>query len=131
MRDEALIHFHYGRHISAGVHLHSNGGAAPELISEAAPYLDAKVPGRCVVGFCAAHPFAVDDIVNAPPTGWQNWDFKEWDDWFGRINGVFLVDLAQLQVTQFPLYSCSPHIVRCDLAGLPGRLLPVEDWLPS
>jgi hypothetical protein len=131
MRDEALIHFHYGRHISSGVHLLTNGGAAPELISEAAPYLDPKAPGRCVVGFCGAHPFAVDDITNAPPPGWQEWTFREWDDWFGRINGVFLVDLAQLQVTQYPLYSCSPHIVRCDLTGLPGRLTPVADWLPS
>ncbi|WOF73092.1 hypothetical protein QMT40_000718 [Parvibaculaceae bacterium PLY_AMNH_Bact1] len=131
MRDEALIHFHYGRHISAGVHLHTNGGAAPELISEAAPYLDPKVPGRCVVGFCAAHPATVDDVTNAPPPGWETWTFREWDDWFGRINGVFLVDLAQLQVTQYPLYSCSPHIVRCDLSNLPGRLAAVADWLPA
>ena len=131
MRAEALIHFPYGRHISSGGHLRTNGGAAPELISEEAPYLDPNAPGRWVVGLCAAHPSAVDDITNAPPAGWETWTFREWDDWFGRINGVFLVDLAQLQVTQYPLYSCSPHIVRCDLSNLPGRLVPVADWLPA
>jgi len=130
VRDEALIHFFYGRQISAGVHLHTNGGAAPVLISEAAPYLHPKEPGRCVVGFCNAHPSAVDDIVSVPPSDWQNWGFKEWDAWFGRINGVFLVDLAKLIVTQHPLYSCAPHVVRCDLTELPGRLMPVEEWLP-
>jgi len=126
MRDEALIHFHYGRHISAGVHLAHEGAAAPDLVSEAAPYLDPKHPGRCVVGFCSAHPGAVDDITNAPPRGWENWD-----DWFGRINGVYLVDLRSLKVKQYPLYSCAPLIVPCDLSGLPGRLVPVEEWLKA
>ena len=128
MRDEALIHFHYGKRISAGVHLHANGGAAPILLSEAAPYLHPRDPGRCVVGFCNAHPAAVDDITNAPPAGWQNWGFWDWDNWFGRINGVFLVDLRQLQVIQYPLYSCSAHKVACDLSAIPGRLVPVEHW---
>ena len=129
MRDEALIHFHLGRRISAGLLLPQNGGAAPELLSEAAPWLDPRDPGRCVVGFCAAHPDLVGDVVAPAPPGWDNWRFVEWDDWFGRINGVFLVDLASLKVTQYPLYSCSPHIVPCDLSGLPRRLVPVEEWL--
>lgn len=131
MRDEALIHFHYGRHISAGLHLLHEGGAAPELLSEAAPWLDPKHPGRCVVGFCGAHPQAVSDITNAPPRGWENWGFWEWDNWFGRINGVFLVDLRALKVKQYPLYSCGPVTVPCDLSGLPGRLVAVEDWLKA
>lgn len=131
MRDEALIHFHYGRHISAGLHLSEHGGAAAELVSDAAAHLDPKSPGRSVAGFCAVHPGLVADIVNAPPKGWENWQFKEWDAWFGRINGVFLVDLAHLKVTQYPLYSCSPAIVPCDLTALPGRLRPVAELLTS
>ena len=125
MRDEALIHFHLGHRISAGLLLPQNGGAAPELLSEAAPWLDPRDPGRCVVGFCAAHP----DLVGPPPDGWRDWGFNEWDNWFGRINGVFLVDLQSLKVTQYPLYSCAPHIVPCDLSSLPRRLVPVEEWL--
>ncbi len=128
MRDEALIHFHYGARISAGLHLAYGGGQAPTLISEAAPYLDARDPGRCVVGFCVCHPQAVSDVLAPPPPGWQDWTFYQWDEWFGRINGVFLVDLLKLRVTQFPLYSCSPNIVPCDLSSLPGRLMPVEEW---
>lgn len=131
MRDEALIHFHDGKTISAGLHLHANGGAAPALISEAAPYLHPKSPGKCVVGFCAAHPDAVDDIVGPPPAGWQDWGFYQWDHWFGRINGVFLVDLKQLRVVQYPLYQCAGRVVPCDLSGLPGRLTAVEEWLSS
>ena len=131
MRDEALIHFHYGKKISAGVRLPLNGGAAPELISEAAPWLDPRDPGRCVVGFCAAHPTLVGDITNAPPEGWQDWGFARWDDWFGRINGVFLVDLMQLRVIQYPLYSCGKQVVRCDLSALPRRLVPVAEWLAT
>jgi len=129
MRDESLIHFVYGDEISVGVHLSRNGGAAPHLISEAAPYLDAQSPGRSVAGFCACHPDAVGDLVNAPPAGWQDWGFWDWDNWFGRINGVFLADLARLKLTQYPLYSCSPQKVQCDFSGLPGRLVPVEEWL--
>jgi hypothetical protein len=129
MRDEALIHFHHGRHISAGVRLVANGSAAGELISEAAPYLDPRQPGRCVVGFCLCHPDAVEDITAPPPPGWENWRFADWDGWFGRINGVFLVDLKQLRVVQYPLYSCGSQVVRCDLSGLPRRLVPVEEWL--
>lgn len=129
MRDEALIHFHHGRQISAGVLLASNGGAAPELISEAAPYLSPRNPGRSVVGFCACHPDMVDDITAPPPADWQNWRFQDWDAWFGRINGVFLVDLERLRVVQYPLYSCGSQIVRCDLTQFPRRLTAVEDWL--
>lgn len=129
MRDEALIHFHYGSLISVGIVLAANGGAAPELISEAAPYLDPRHPGRSVVGFCACHPDMVDDLVAPPPAGWERWRFQEWDDWFGRINGVFLVDLKQLRVVQYPLYSCGSQVVRCDLSALPRRLVPVEEWL--
>lgn len=129
MRDEALIHFHHGSHISAGIVLAANGSAAPDLIGEAAPYLDPRNPGRCVVGFCACHPDMVSDIVGPPPAGWEAWRFAKWDNWFGRINGVFLVDLKQLRVVQYPLYSCGSQVVRCDLSGLPRRLVPVEEWL--
>ena len=129
MRDEALIHFHYGSEISVGLLLGHNGMNAAELISEAAPYLSPRDPGRSAVGFCACHPSAVDNITNAPPKGWESWKFQQWDDWFGRINGVFLVDLLKLQVVQYPLYSCGSHIVRCNLSELPHRLLPVEEWL--
>jgi len=129
MRDEALIHFHYGRQISAGLVLAANGGAAPDLISEAAPYLNPRSPGRSVVGFCACHPDMVEDVTAPPPAGWESWRFAEWDDWFGRINGVFLVDLKQLRVVQYPLYSCGSQVVRCDLSALPRRLVPVEEWL--
>jgi hypothetical protein len=129
MRDEALIHFHYGRTISAGLLLASNGGAAPELISEAAPYLSPRNPGRSVVGFCACHPDMVDDITAPPPAGWERWRFQDWDNWFGRINGVFLVDLERLRVVQYPLYSCGSQVVHCDLSQFPHRLVAVEEWL--
>ena len=129
MRDEALIHFHLGRRISAGLLLPQNGGAAPDLISEAAPWLNPRYPGRCVVGFCSAHPDLGGAVVAPPPDDWPDWGFVQWDDWFGRINGVFLVDLQSLKVTQYPLYSCSPHVVPCDLSSLPRRLVPVEEWL--
>lgn len=131
MRDEALIHFHFGRRISAGLMLAANGGAAPELISEAAPYLSPRDPGRSAVGFCACHPDIVADIVAPAPAGWESWQFAQWDDWFGRINGVFLVDLMQLRVVQYPLYSCAARVVRCDLSAFPQRLVPVEEWLGS
>ncbi len=129
MRDEALIHFHYGCEISAGLVLAANGFTAPELISEAAPYLSPRNTGRSAVGFCACHPEAVADIIGPPPGTWESWQFQQWDDWFGRINGVFLVDLKLLRVVQFPLYSCGSQVVRCDLSGLPRRLVPVEEWL--
>tara|TARA_R110000868_G_scaffold58025_12_gene179023 strand:- start:4179 stop:4583 length:405 start_codon:yes stop_codon:yes gene_type:complete len=129
MRDEALIHFHYGSRISAGLLLASNGGAAPELISEAAPYYTPRDPGRSAVGFCACHPKMVEDMTGPPPKGWQNWRFQDWDEWFGRINGVFLVDLERLRVVQYPLYSCGSQVVRCDLSAMPHRLVPVEEWL--
>jgi hypothetical protein len=66
---------------------------------------------------------------DARPIGWESWRFQQWDDWFGRINGVFLVDLMSLRVVQYPLYSCAPQVVRCDLSALPHRLVPVEEWL--
>jgi len=127
MRDEALIHFHYGRKISAGLHIAQDGGAAAALIEIAAPYLDPRDPGRSAVGFCAAHPQSVADITAPPPAGWQAWTFQQWDGWFGRINGVFLVDLRALRVVQWPMYRTSQAHVRCDLSRLPGRLVPIED----
>lgn len=129
MRDEALIHFHFGNRISAGLLISNNGGATPKLISEAAPYLAPRNPGRSAVGFCACHPDIVGNITSAPPLGWQDWTFQQWDAWFGRINGVFLVDLQTLQVVQYPLYSCAPNVVRCDLSALPYRLMLVEECL--
>lgn len=131
MRDEALIHFHYGRKISAGLHIAEDGGSAPALIEMAAPYLDPRDPGRSAVGFCAAHPQSVADITAAPPKGWENWTFQQWDDWFGRINGVFLVDLKALRVTQWPMYRVSAAHVPCDLSGMPGRLVPIEDLVAN
>jgi len=126
MRDESLIHFHYGRRISAGLHVAEQGGRTPDLIARAAPYLDARDPGRSAVGFCAAHPQAVADITDAPPPGWQGWGFQQWDAWFGRINGVFLVDLERLRVVQWPMYRVSRAILPIDLSRIPGRLLPIE-----
>ena len=131
MRDESLIHFHFGRRISAGLHLAENGGDAPRLISQAAPYLDARDPGRSAVGFCAAHPQAVADIADAPPPGWQDWGFQQWDAWFGRINGVFLVDLERLRVVQWPMYRVSSLAVPVDLSALPRRLVPVEELIAN
>lgn len=127
MRDESLIHFHFGRKISAGLHLADNGGEAPRLIEQAAPYLDPRDPGRSAVGFCAAHPQAVADIHDAPPAGWETWGFQRWDEWFGRINGVFLVDLERLRVVQWPMYRVSSLAVPVDLSGVPGRLVPIEE----
>ncbi len=127
MRDEALIHFHYGRKISAGLHIAEDGMHTASMIEEAGPYLDPRNPGRSAVGFCAAHPQAVADITAPPPNGWQDWGFQKWDEWFGRINGVFLVDLERLRVVQWPMYRVSRVIVPCDLSRVPGRLKPVDE----
>lgn len=131
MRDEALIHFHFGRKISAGLHLAERGGTAAALIEAAASYLDPRDPGRSAVGFCAAHPQAVADITAPPPKGWENWTFQQWDDWFGRINGVFLVDLQALRVTQWPMYRVSPTHAPCNLSQIPGRLQPIEELIAN
>ncbi len=131
MRDEALIHFHFGRKISAGLHIAEDGGSVPALIERAAAYLDPRDPGRSAVGFCAAHPQAVADITTPPPKGWENWAFQQWDDWFGRINGVFLVDLQRLKVVQWPMYRVSMAHVPCDLSGVPRRLVPIEDLVAN
>ena len=129
MRDESLIHFHLGKWISVGVHIRNDGVETTELLRDAAPYLDARHPGRCVAGFCAAHAPFVENIGDAPPVGWQAWRFQEWDDWFGRINGVFLVDLERLRVVQYPMYACGGQVVPCELVAIPGRIAAVEDWL--
>ena len=126
MRDESLLHFHHGDTISVGVHLAPHGSLAPKLIADAVPYLDKEHPGRSVVGFCARHASEIADLTAPPPGEWVRWQFAEWDAWFGRINGVFLVDLARLRVVQYPLYACAPQAVACDFSALPGRLAPVE-----
>ena len=122
MRDEALIHFHRGSQISPGIHLRQHGGAVAALLASAAPRLDPNSPGRSVAGFCASFFDLIGDLRPAPPEGWQNWDFARWDDWFGRINGTFLVDLEKLRVVQFPMYQTHGRIVQCDLSDMPGRL---------
>lgn len=101
------------------------------MIERAAPYLDPRDPGRCVVGFCAAQAQAVADITNAPPPGWQDWGFQDWDAWFGRINGVFLVDLERLRVMQWPMYRVSPLTVPVDLSAMPRRLVSVEELVAN
>ncbi|MEG9862083.1 MAG: hypothetical protein V6Z81_06225 [Parvularculales bacterium] len=126
MRDEALVHFHYGRLISAGVHFGSRGMDTPQLLSEAAPWLDPRDPGKCVVGLCCAHAGLIENICNAPPASWQSWMFRQWDDWFGRINGVFLLDLETLRLIQHPMYRCDGTIVPCDLSAMPRRLQALD-----
>lgn len=122
MRDEALIHFHRGSDISAGIHLGQHGGAVPALLASAAPRLDPQSPGKSVAGFCASFFDLIEDIRPAPPADWQGWTFAHWDDWFGRINGTFLVDLEKFRVVQFPMYQTHGRIVQCDLSDMPGRL---------
>ena len=122
MRDEALIHFFRGDDISAGIHLAEHGGRVPDLLASASPRLDPQKPGKSVAGFCASFFDLVYDIRSAPSAGWQEWGFAEWDNWFGRINGTFLVDLEQLQVVQYPMYQARGRIVQCDLIGIPGRI---------
>ncbi|NER85332.1 MAG: hypothetical protein F6K42_38720 [Leptolyngbya sp. SIO1D8] len=101
------------------------------LLEMAAPYLDPRDPGRSAVGFCAAHPQSVSDITAAPPKGWEDWKFQQWDEWFGRINGVFLVDLQTLRVVQWPMYRTSRAHVPCDLSNVPGRLVPIEELVAN
>ena len=122
MRDEALIHFHRGSDISAGIHIGEQGGKVPALLTSAAPRLDPLRPGKSVAGFCASFFDLVHDIRSAPPPGWQKWGFADWDDWFGRINGTFLVDLNKFQVVQYPMYQTHGRLVQCDLSDIPGRI---------
>jgi len=122
MRDEALLYFYLGRDISPGIHLSQNGMDAPKLLTAASPRFERHSPGKCVAGFCATFLDLVEDLWPAPPDGWQNWTYVEWDTWFGRINGTYLVNLETLKVTQFPMYRTYGNDVPCDLSGVPGRL---------
>ena len=126
MRNEAMIHFHKGTRISPGVHLRRDGHRVPDLLSQAAARLDSQSPGRSAAGFCAYYFDLIEDLVPPPPRDWPAWRFFEWDQWFGRVNGTFLVDLDRLSVTQFPIYRVSPADVVCDLSGIPGRLRLVD-----
>ncbi len=125
-RDEALIHFHYEGKISAGVELTHGGFQATKLIEEALPLCDRYSPNRSLAAFCAAHLHLVEDIIPAPPKEWQKWRFIEWDAWFGRLNGVFLVDMKQLQIKHYPMYRSSPVIRPSDFSQLPNRLAVVR-----
>jgi len=127
MRDEALIHFHYGQSISVGIHLQSGGSKAVALIDEAMPFFDSRSPGRCVAGFCAKHAHLVEDILSPPPIHWQSWRFIEWDQWFGRLHGVFLVDMANFNIKHYPLYRSSPIMRKGDFSRLPRRLYAVGE----
>lgn len=126
MRNDALIHFHKGARISPGLWIETQGHRVPELLSVAAPRLDSASPGRSAAGFCAYFFDLVGDMVAPPPEGWQTWGFFEWDQWFGRVHGTFLVDLDALTVTQYPIYRVSPAKVTCDLSAVPGRLRLVD-----
>ena len=125
MRDEALIHFFYGRKISAGVHLGRSGFEAIRLLESAMPFFDRENPGRCVAGFCAVHAHLVEDILSPPPPDWRDWRFADWDQWFGRINGVFLVDMKALKITHYPMYRSAPVMPQIDFSKLPGRIKEV------
>lgn len=125
MRDEALIHFHFEQKISVGVELTKQGFEAIKLIEQAMPFYDRQSPNRCVAAFCATHLHLVEDIIPAPPKDWQEWRFSEWDQWFGRINGVFLVDMQLLKVKHYPMYRSSPVIRPSDFSQLPNRLVAV------
>ena len=127
MRDESLIHFHYNRKISAGIHLSRSGFESLRLIESATPFFDREAPGRCVAGFCAVHAHLVEDILPPPPPQWPQWRFADWDAWFGRINGVFLVDLQALRITHYPMYRSAPATPRIDFSKLPGRLKEVRN----
>lgn len=125
MRDEALIHFHYQRKISVGVELSYHGFKAIKLIEEAMSFFDRTHPNRCAAGFIATHSHLVEDIIPAPPKDWQSWRTIEWDQWFGRINGVFLVDMELLKIKHYPMYRSSPIIRPSDFSQLPNRLAAV------
>jgi hypothetical protein len=122
MRDEALIHFHYEQKISVGIELSHSGFEATNLIEKAMHLYDRTQPNRCVAAFCATHLHLVEDIVPAPPRDWQSWRFSQWDQWFGRINGVFLVDMKLLKVAHYPMYRSSPVVRQSDFSKLPKRL---------
>ncbi len=126
MRDEALIHFHTGQKISVGVALAQGGFNAVEFIQEAMNLYDKKNPNRCAAAFCACHLHLIDDMYPAPSADWQSWRFQEWDSWFGRLNGVFLVDMKKLQVQHFPMYRSSPVMRPSDFSALPNRLEAVS-----
>jgi hypothetical protein len=126
MRDEALLHFHQADEISPGVHIRSLGGRTPHFLSVAAPRLDRASPGKSAAGFCATFFDLVADLKPPPPPGWRQWGFADWDNWFGRINGVFLVNLTDLSVVQFPMFQTYGREVPCDFSALPGRLSIVE-----
>ncbi len=125
MRDEALVHFHLRGEIAPGLHLRLQGAQVADLLSEAAGWLDRRSPGRCVAGFCALHAHLVENITPPPPAGWQYWHFADWDNWFGRLHGVFLVDMDNLRLRQYPLWSCGSAEVPCDFSRLRGRLAAV------
>ena len=125
MRDEALIHFHRDRAISCGIHLRRGGLEAVALIEKAMPFFDTSSPGRCVAGFCAVHAHLVEDITPPPPADWPHWRFIEWDQWFGRLHGVLLVDMAGFAIKHYPMYRSSPVMRRGDFSQLPGRLYAV------
>jgi hypothetical protein len=131
MRDEALVHFHLGRTISPGIHLARQGIWTPGLIGAAAELYDAASPGRSAAGFCAVHHPVIGDLTPPPPHGWQAWRWIEWDQWFGRVHGVFLVDLEQLAVTQFAMYRTGPRRVACDFSRMPGRIAMVTGEPPG
>lgn len=121
MRDEALLHFHDGVAIAPGIHLRLQGAGMEALLTQAMPYLDPTSPGRCVAGFCAVHSHLVENITAPPPPDWRRWNFARWDSWFGRLHGVFLADMAALEVVQYPLWSCGANVVACDFSNLPRR----------
>ncbi len=125
MRDEALIHFHDDQNISAGVHLGRSGFDTLRLIESAMPFFERARLGRCVAGFCAVHAHLVEDITAPPPPQWPQWRFMEWDAWFGRINGVFLVNMQRLKITHYPMYRSAPATPQIDFSKLPGRLKEV------
>ncbi len=75
-----------------------------------------------MAGFCACFFDLIEDVRTAPPQGWENWTFAQWDDWFGRINGTYLVDLERFRVIQYPMYQTHGRLVKCDLSDMPGRL---------
>lgn len=125
MRDEALIHFVRDAAISPGVYLAQRGHETPLFLSIAAARFDSLSPGRSAAGLCAAVPDLVSDLYPPPPHDWPRWGFFEWDMWFGRTNGTFLVDLKARAVTQFPIHRVSPRLVsECDLSRMPGGIIP-------
>ena len=126
MRDQALIHFHYGQKISVGIELARQGFNAVKLVEEAMSAYDRQSPNRCVAAFCTLHLHLVEELTPAPPKTWQDWRFIEWDQWFGRLNGVFLVDMTLLKIKHYPMYRSSPVMRPSDFSKLPNRLAAVS-----